>query len=290
MTTHRNPSTPSGRHAFLLASHTDPDMTCRLVRALGHPRVDVFVHVDRKVDPAPFLEQGGIPVGRPIEVRWGGWDLVEATLILLREAFGHGDYSHFTHLSGQDYLLKPVEEVILALESHRGQWVDLAWSDEDRSDRWSHYHVHTRHPLKRLRQRAFRLLMRTLLRQEKYSRALPNGIEYGCGSALWTLDRRAVAWLLDFLERRPDVPRFFRNTAHTSEIFIQCLMRSSPFREELGRHGHCIDWSAGLSHPKTYDLDDEAMLLSSGKLFARKFHSQISSALLDRIDEVVIKI
>lgn len=277
-----------GRHAFLVASHTDPEMTKRLVRALKHPRVDVFLHVDRRIDPRPFSEQGAILVPHPIAVPWGGWGLVEATLILLRLASSRGGYSHFTHLSGQDYLLRPVDEVVCRLESHPGQWVDLAWTGEDRSDRWSHYHIHANRAIARLFQRGFRLTMRTIKGQEKYARSLPKGIEYGCGSALWTLDAAAATWMLAFLERRPDVVRFFRNTAHTSEIFVHCLMQSSPFRNQLGRHGHCIDWSEGRAHPRTFRLPDLDTLTSSEMLFARKFDSTESAELLDRLDEVVL--
>lgn len=285
----QGPAGQVGKHAFLVASHTDPNMTKRLVRALTHPRVDVYLHVDRRVDPEPFVEPGVILVPDPIAVPWGGWGLVEATLRLLDFASSRAAYSHFTHLSGQDYLLRPVDEILGALERHPGQWVDLAWSHQDRSDRWSHYHIHARHAIPRLFQRGFRLFMRTMLGQPKYARALPKGIEYGCGSALWTLDAKATAWMLAFLRRRPDVVRFFKNTAHTSEFFVHCLMRSSPYRDQLGHHGHYIDWSAGLAHPKTLDMPDLDPLLSSGKIFARKFHSVESALLLDRLDQMAMR-
>lgn len=255
-------------------------MARRLQRALAHPRADIFLHVDKRTDPAPFLEPGTIPVGKRIVVQWGGWDLVEATLVLLSESLARGCYSHFTHLSGQDYLLQPVDKILASLESHPGQWVDLAWTDDDRRARWSCYHVTTKHPLRRLAQRAFR---KFCLRPPRL-RALPPGLVYGCGSALWTLDHRAAEWTMDFLRRRPDVPRFFRNTIHTSEMFVHTLMRSSPFADQLGRHGHFIDWSRGGPHPEVLVQSDFDRLLRSEMLFARKFDSTRSESLADALD------
>lgn len=271
---------PQKRHAFLLVAHTDPAMARRLQRALSHPRVDIFLHVDKRMDPAPFLETGTILLSERITVQWGGWDLVEATLVLLSASLAKGGYSHFTHLSGQDYLLQPVEKVLDALESHQGQWVDLAWTEDDRRARWSDYHVTTKHPLRRLVQRAYR---KFCLRPPR-RRALPPGLVYGCGSALWTLERPAAEWTMDFLRRRPDVARFFRNTIHTSEMFIHTLMRSSPFADTLGRHGHFIDWSRGGPHPEILTEPDFDRLVGSGMLFARKFDSLRSGSLLDALD------
>ncbi|MBK9578352.1 MAG: hypothetical protein IPK50_10730 [Fibrobacterota bacterium] len=271
---------PQKRHAFLIAAHTDAPMARRLQRALRHDRVDIFLHVDRKADPEPFFEPGTIPVHRRIAVRWGGWDLVEATLELLSHSFLHGGYSHFTHLSGQDYLLQPIDRILDELESHQGQWVDLAWTDLDRRSRWSIYHVTAKNLLHRTIQRAYR---KFCLRPPRL-RPLPSGLVYGCGSALWTLDRQAVEWTLGFLRRRPDVPRFFRNTIHTSEMFVHTLMRSSPFSDQLGRHGHFIDWSRGGPHPEVLVGSDFDRLVRSDMLFARKFESGSSRSLLDALD------
>lgn len=277
------------RHAFLIASHNDPEMTRRLIWAISHPRVDVFLHVDRRSDPRLYGVPGVFFVPKPIAVQWGGWDLVEATLLLLKQARRHGDYSHFTHLSGQDYPLRPIEEVLDAIEAHPGQWVDLSWSDDDRSARWGEFHVTTIHPAKRFVQRGFRLAMRVIKRVPIYKRPLPKGIGYGCGSALWSLDRRAVDWMFDFMRKRPDVPRFFRNTAHTSEFFVHCLMQSSPFKAELGSHTHYTDWSRGGYHPEILREQDFGVLISSGKLFARKFHSEQSAALIKMLDEAACR-
>ena len=43
------------------------------------------------------------------------------------------------------------------------------------------------------------------------------------------------------------------------------------------------DWSEGGAHPKTLDDTDYEKIMSSGKLFARKFDEEKSKKIIDRI-------
>lgn len=44
-----------------------------------------------------------------------------------------------------------------------------------------------------------------------------------------------------------------------------------------------VDWSEGEDHPKTLDDTDYEKIMSSGKLFARKFDEEKSRKIIDRI-------
>lgn len=271
----------SNRHAILLAVHRLPDQVRRLASRLRHPRVDLFLHVDAKVDSAPFQASGLTPVRRRFDVAWNGFGLVALTLDWLRSHGASGKYSTFTYLSGQDYPLRPIAEIVDAFDAGDDLLLDTQWSrDPDRASRWNRFHVTDPRPWVRLRDRA----RRKFVPANRGIRRPPTGLEILCGSALWTLSAESVAWMLAFLENRPEIEAFFRNTLHSDEFFYQSVLSASPFAGRLGRHRHFIDWSRGAPHPEILDLRHLEAIRASGMLFARKFDPVASADLLERID------
>jgi hypothetical protein len=61
---------------------------------------------------------------------------------------------------------------------------------------------------------------------------------------------------------------------------------NSPFGEHvIDDHLRHIDWGRDSSHPKTLGVPDLERLVTSAKLFARKFDASVDSAILDLLDE-----
>ena len=75
--------------AYLILAHNNPRHLRRLVGAVASPSSACFIHIDKKADIDGFLPvEGGHAVfsGERVAVDWGGFPLVEATLVLLRQA------------------------------------------------------------------------------------------------------------------------------------------------------------------------------------------------------------
>lgn len=273
------------RHAILLAVHRLPEQVHRLARRLEHPRVDLFLHVDAKVDPAPFVAPGLTAVKKRFDVAWNGFGLVGATLDWLRSLGSSGSHATYTYLSGQDYPVRPISEIIDAFDAGDNLLLDTQWSrDPDRASRWERFHVTDPRPWVRLHDR----IRRKFVPSNRGIRQPPSGLEILCGSALWTISGEAVAWMLDFLRRRPDVEAFFRNTLHSDEIFYQSVFSASPFAHRLGAHRHFIDWSAGAPHPEILSSRHLEAIRTSDMHFARKFDPVKSADLMDAIDRELL--
>ncbi|MBK9579536.1 MAG: hypothetical protein IPK50_16140 [Fibrobacterota bacterium] len=269
----------TNRHAILIVAHRFPEQVHRLAERLQHPGVDLFLHVDRRVKIRPFLHPRLIPVDRPIPIVWNGFGLVQATLSWLRANQGKG-YRTFTYLSGQDYPTMEVDQIVKQFESGRDFLVDTAWSEIDRTGRWGCFHITDPNPMVRI----FDRFRRRLVPSNRGIRQLPRGLEYRCGSALWTMPSRVVEWMLPFLEQRPDIEGFFRNTIHSDEVFYQTVLNSSPFADSLGDHAHYIDWSRGAPHPEVLDMNHLEHIRVGKHLFARKVEPTASAELLDLLD------
>ena len=81
--------------AFLMQCHKNPEQINILLKALKHPQVDVYVHVDSKSESIreDIGEGDGIyllPKKDSIDVQWAQFSQVQATLNLLNAAISGG--------------------------------------------------------------------------------------------------------------------------------------------------------------------------------------------------------
>ena len=81
--------------AFLMQCHKNPEQINLLLKALKHPQVDVYVHVDSKSEGirGDIGEGDGIyllPKKDSSDVQWGQFSQVQATLNLLNAAISGG--------------------------------------------------------------------------------------------------------------------------------------------------------------------------------------------------------
>jgi hypothetical protein len=75
------------KKAYLIMVHKNPRQMARLIHSLNHPDVDFFIHVDKKSDAQPFKQISSMKhvnfISDRIDVDWGGFGGVEATLSLM---------------------------------------------------------------------------------------------------------------------------------------------------------------------------------------------------------------
>jgi hypothetical protein len=273
---------------YLIRAHTAPGQLVRLVQRLDRDGARFYVHVNRLTDDGVYdamragLAGRGNVVWLPrVACYWGGFSLVQATLVGLDAILASGDPpEHALLLSGQDYPLRPTAAITAYLEARRGR--NLLHHFRLPSDDWAAEDG----GLKRLRYPYFeRIRYKTHLLRLPLPRHVPAGLTPYGGSAFWALTGEGLAAVSDFLERRPDVLRFFRRTKMPDELFFQSVLLSSPLAETVDNEViHYVDWSGGSAHPRTLSASDLPRLRESGKLFGRKFDADVDSEILDLLD------
>lgn len=107
--------------AILIQCHKNPEQVNLLLAALQHPDVDIYIHVDKKSDIGSRLRTSSqmhiLPDKYRVDVQWATFSQVRATLNLLRFASHQGNYEHYWLCSGQDYPIKPIDEIVQILHS-----------------------------------------------------------------------------------------------------------------------------------------------------------------------------
>jgi hypothetical protein len=300
--------------SVVVLAHRDAPQVRRLIRTLDN--VPVSLHCDVKA-PAAVAAEMSQGWGSRVQLlpRSSGalnsWSLVRIELDALRAALRHSAAAHIAVLSGADYPLVGVQELVNALAPWAGRSYLL-----NRPVPFEHWSV-PRHPDGGRWRTAHRFLTRgdDLLTIKgvpvrfPWKRRLPAGLSVRASSQWKIYAREDAQLLLDTLDRRPDLVRFWRSTLVPDESCAASVL-SSP-RLTGGRqlpecHGSpwYIKWGArGSHHPEWLTADDYGAITDAlagppgdpvllerpvtarpRPLFARKMSSEFSAALLDRID------
>ena len=86
------------------------------------------------------------------------------------------------------------------------------------------------------------------------------------------------------MHANPQVVRFFRHVFVPDEIFFQTILMNSPLHDEIENDNlRYVEWSREPA-PAVLGVDDLDAMLSSGKLFARKFDPTVDDAVLAELD------
>jgi hypothetical protein len=273
------------RLAYIVPAHQNPSQVERLLRRLASDGATFVVHVDLRAGEEVFDRTRRLT--SDLDVRfvdrhvcfWGGFGFVAAALkgidALVR---GSIPFDYAILLSGQDYPLRSPQgiETFFAQSEGRSYMTHRrlpysAWDPRGGFDRIEKWHLVSRHALH------LRLL---------WKRRIPGHLTPFGGEAWWNFSRPVAEYVHEFVAGNRRYVRFFEHVLHPSELFFQTIVMNSPHAEHVvDDHLRYIDWGRDLSRPKSLGVDDLERIVTSGKLFARKFDAGVDSAILDRLDE-----
>ncbi|MEO1239688.1 MAG: DUF5928 domain-containing protein [Pseudomonadota bacterium] len=267
--------------AFILLCHKDAQAVIAQARRLTATGDHVAVHFDKNgsedeyqaIKAALSENPNVILVARRMRCGWGEWSLVAATLVALRAALTHfPEASHFYLISGDCMPTKSSKWMHDRLDEQDGDWIesfDFFQSDWIktglREERLIYRHFFNERSQARLFYASMALQERLGLR-----RKLPHDVDVRIGSQWWCLRRQTVEQLIQFIDRRRDVARFFRQTWIPDETFFQTLVfHLVPEAEILNRTPTFLMFS-DYGMPVNFYNDHYDLLVSQDYFFARK--------------------
>jgi hypothetical protein len=320
----------SGAVLYLITSHRQPAQVYRLARTIrrGSPSAPIVIHHDESrthLDPAGFGELGDLhilPFSLP--VKWGGMSIVDMNLRSFRWILGHLDFEWLVLLSGQDYPIKPLQEIEASLlASDRDGFMEapsevtnrILREDKTRIrysftfryfyryitlPRWPGYSklpVRVRRSLAtalwkvlpRLQHLVFLHPMPSGANARLGFRRLhtPFGVEFRCykASPWFSLNRRAVSRLAAPGERERDLWRYYRRTVIPDESYFQTILFNDPSFSFHEDNMVFSKWSPSAGSPEVLTRKDLRDVVDSGKHFARKFDVTVDPSVLDELDD-----
>ena len=293
--------------AFLISTHTDVSQLKRLVGALPDNSVS-FIHVDGKVDIAPFKEafigdERVVFIEHRVNVKWGSINEVEYQMELVRTALNSGEqFGRLITISGMDYPVWSKEQIVQFFEQDREKEyltaIDVSfpwrmsaiyqqyffWVHKPGSG-WEYY-------VTRALGRALRLLgIKKPLRMKVGDKTY----KLYKGAAWWAITPKLAKVILHEWDTNEKLKDWLKWCMCPAELFAQTVA----FNDESWKE-KCIEhrgkkWGLPLLTPLTYiewrgrglivELDEAYYdrIIQSGKMFCRKIVSGKSDALVEII-------
>jgi len=305
------------RIAFLELCHTDPAVVARVAdRLTENKNFDVYVHLDAKVDIAPFeaaLSRNSrvFLVRNRKKVYWGGYNAIEATIELLKAALdSNREYDYFMLLQNLDYPIRSNEYIENFFEQNAGKEFIRGCRIAKSKD----WHYARKYRLYNKRDDDFYISDKsTLKRYLRYLRMLLcsvttihfNGVikengrifEIYYGAAQWAVTQACARFMVKFAEDHPAFNKkmmhvqfpdeeYFHTIVHNSAFKYRCVRYDEPEKRWLvnWRNLHYFEYPREITVFAEGDFDK---IMQQDALFVRKVKTGISDRLMDMIDEAV---
>ena len=281
-----------GRHAILIIAHDNFSVLERLIKALSHPDVDIYLHIDAKVKSAPSFDKGNpnlYLLSHRIDTRWGDFSQIETEYVLLETALSHGEYAFYHIISGTHFPLMPIQQILRFFDSLEGHIIfhDLCVSTPYQE--WfklRSFNILTRHygygaPSVRLLCQfinRFGHSIQKILRIERNKQ-----ISFHKASNWASFPEDAVRLLID---RKPLVKNVFKYTFCGDEYFAPTILMASKLKDKVINYDQYLKIEMGEANPRVLRISDYDQLAGSGFLFARKFNDD-NLDLVDRIQNLI---
>jgi core-2/I-Branching enzyme len=299
--------------AVAVLAHADPAQLGRLVNAL--PDTPIVVHCDARTPASTFSAMREST--RAANVRFcnrqattlSSWSLVLAELQAVRDALAWTNARHIAVLSGACFPLVSVEELHTELDRWAGRtWM---WNVPVPYQDWNTPRQKDgglwRFRFRYLTRKNQSLYVRGFPLRLPWPRSVPAELTLRASSQWKIYSREHATGLLELVDQRPDLIKFWSTTLVPDESFAASMLASrSLFGEsalELNASGAWyLDWPRAQSyHPRWLTEDDFDRLevarwapsqhpdtkvteqAGHRKLFARKFRSSDGAAVVDRI-------
>ena len=298
---------------YLILAHKNPLQLSRMIERLDDGASKFFIHLDAKTPIEPFaacLEGAHI---RFIDKRercvWGDFSIVRATIRLMEAA--SEEQGIFILMSGQDYPIQSQGYINDFLERNKEfdfieiEPLEEKWKPKMVKDKLEHYHIlhseergHSNcyapfahcsvfqklrtltHLLKgRLSQKNFRLLCSLPKRVAPFER------QYA-GSQFWAFSERTFYAVLHYIrEHKAALEGYYKYTSSPDEVYFHSVLMHLVAKDSTIKLKDPITYVNYFRKNNVFITEDFDKLTSAkGKLFARKFDTDIDIEILNKLD------
>lgn len=282
------------RVANIIMAYKDPEQIEKMIKAMDHPDLFFFIHLDEKISIQPFEYLTKIDRVSFIQNRmlcnWGGFSFVKAVINSLEEVLlSSHRFDYYNLMSGQDYPIKPVQQFLSFLAEHEGK--SFISFDEDHQKEWwghavSRYQNFHFTDLKIKGKYAFQRLVNAVMPKRQFP--LPIKLYGSSISSWWTLHSPCARYLVDFFNREQKLKSFMKYTWGADEFFYATVLMNSPYRSTIVNDNlRLIKWKEGSANPVILKQKDLSHIISSNKLFARKFDINVDAEVLGDVDLLI---
>lgn len=275
------------RIAILIQCHKNPKQINLLLERLNHPDIDCYLHIDKKADFADKIIHREnvfvLPDEQRVSVEWAQISQVTATLNLLNTAVAgiRGGYDYYWLISGQDWPLRSVEEIVEFFMQHNGENFIQYWSSKNfgkhiqnnfdkRNQIYFPEGIIGRKYWQKVLKRGWVEISGGYNRTWKLFQRKQLEVDFYFGSQWWCLSKETVNWINNYLAENPDFYDFYRSSSTPDESFFHTLVMLSPFGAKTTDNLLYQHFQKGANSPDVLTADDLQRAKESKYLVMRK--------------------
>jgi len=298
---------------YLILAHKNPLQLGRMIERLDDGASKFFIHLDAKTPIKPFaacLEGGHIRFIEPRErCVWGDFSIVQATIHLMEAA--SKEQGLFILMSGQDYPIQSQGYINDFLEHNKDfdfieiEPLEEKWKPKMVKDKLEHYHIlHSEERgnsncyapfahcsvFQKLRTLTHLLKGRLSMKNFKLLCSLPKRIapferQYA-GSQFWAFSERTFYAMLNYIrEHKAALEGYYKYTSSPDEIYFHSVLMDLVAKDSTIKLKDPITYVNYFRKNNVFVTEDfEKLTSAKGKLFARKFDTDIDIEILDKLD------
>lgn len=286
------------KHAYLIIAHNNWKILERLLILLDDNRNDIYLHIDRKSDLINFsnnVHNANLSVFHEIDVRWGDVSQIQVELLLFNAAYCKGSYSYYHLISGSDLPIKDQDEIHAFFDGHYpAEFIgfSLGMTCDNRINK---IHIFPRY--QRIKNRCANRVLHLLRFFCIFLQNILNYNHYELNDKLimgpnWvSITDKAVGLILS---KKSIIMKQYRFSSCADEVHKQTIIGNSLLFDYVydknDDYKGCmryIDWTKG--NPYIFRSADFEQLMSSDRMFARKFDEGIDFDIVERIFEALNK-
>jgi len=276
-------------------AHKNPEQLKRLLSLLDHPRVDLFVHLDKKSHVfdsealSSVVQHSRIFFVPRMAVVWGSVSQIQCEFRLIEASLSE-KYGYYHLLSGLDLPLKKTEEILSFFDAC-GEKEFVSFESKEISESayqraslyWPFQGIRIFRPVFLRLQTLFIALQKKI----GIDRLKDLGITLYKGANWFSCTH---GYLSQLVQDKKKLLKLFSQSFCCDELFLQTHLMTTDYKDRLYDLSfsdsdrsiqRLIDWKRG--NPYTFRLADEELLFQSGLLFARKFDEKTDGAIIETV-------
>lgn len=287
----------TGKHAILITAYKDFNHLIKII-SFFDDNFSFYIHIDKKskVDISLFKMIKENPkvnfITQKYAVNWGGFNHLKSILLLCDYAVKQQQHDYYHLISGSDFPVKSLNYFKEKFSNLNLDYIDCVsvpqnvWRDNGGLDRYEYYNFYDILNVKKISQNR---LMKWLTKIQKklkikrsYSTFYP---KIFAGSTWWSLTHESLNYVVNYTIKNKSFLNRFKYTFCSEEFYFQTILKNSDFASKIAYSNlRYIDWE--LKHnssPAILDLNDFVNLTKTDAVFARKFDSNFSDVLIQKI-------
>lgn len=285
--------------AVLILAHKNIGQVIDLATILSKS-FNVYIHLDIKAsisqDEKEKLKKLPVNVYSKYNAKWGSYNIVRSTVLLMEEALKNKENTYFHLISGQDWPLESPQKIYEKFEKDQKIYMDY-WKaiDKEKSNEkliwWVKYYynydqINRRSLFGKIYHRLI-LLFQRMLRVDKLKRlGIQEELIYA-GQEWVDIPREPLQYAINKYKNDEKLKRLFQSSFCSDEMWLQTILCNSPYRDQINKNiNRFIKWERKHgSYPAILDEEDYNEILKSGCFWGRKFEKPISNELIEKLSK-----